>query len=157
MDERRAPLFAIIPPPITYAATFLVGWGVSRLLPWSPAWIETAAARWAGLALIIVGLALAAGAGGLFASRRTTFNPAGHPASLVESGVYAWTRNPMYLGLTSIYTGAALALGQVETLILVALPWALVNGIVIPFEEARLRETFGQTYVEYCRRVRRWL
>jgi protein-S-isoprenylcysteine O-methyltransferase Ste14 len=32
-----------------------------------------------------------------------------------------------------------------------------VNWIVIPFEEARLRDTFGQIYVEYCRRVRRWL
>ncbi len=63
----------------------------------------------------------------------------------------------MYVALTSIYAGAALVLGQVETLILVALPWALVNWIVIPFEEARLRETFGQTYVDYCRRVRRWL
>jgi len=157
MDGRRAPLFAIIPPPVVYAATFLVGWGVSRLLVWSPAWIETPAARWAGLALLILGLALAAVAAGLFASRRTTFNPAGHPASLVETGVYAWTRNPMYVALTSIYAGAALVLGQVETLILVALPWALVNWIVIPFEEARLRETFGQTYVDYCRRVRRWL
>jgi protein-S-isoprenylcysteine O-methyltransferase Ste14 len=63
----------------------------------------------------------------------------------------------MYVGLTSIYTGAALALGQAETLILVALPWTVVNWIVIPFEEARLRDTFGQIYVEYCRRVRRWL
>ncbi len=76
MDGRRAPLFAIIPPPVVYAATFLVGWGVSRLLVWSPAWIETPAARWAGLALLILGLALAAVAAGLFASRRTTFNPA---------------------------------------------------------------------------------
>jgi protein-S-isoprenylcysteine O-methyltransferase Ste14 len=145
------------PPPVVYAATFLVGWIVSRRLVWSPAWIETPAARWAGLALVVFGLALASFAGGLFASRRTTFNPAGQPAALVESGVYAWTRNPMYVGLTSIYTGAALALGQAETLILVALPWTVVNWIVIPFEEARLRDTFGQIYVEYCRRVRRWL
>ena len=157
MDGRRAPLFAIIPPPVVYAATFLVGWGVSRLALFSPAWMSAPAARWAGLALVIFGLALAAAAGRLFASRRTTFNPAGQPKELVASGAYAWMRNPMYVGLTSIYTGAALALGQVETLILVALPWTIVNWIVIPFEEARLRETFGQTYVDYCRRVRRWL
>jgi len=85
MDERRAPLFAIIPPPVVYAATFLVGWGVSLLLGWSPVWIETPAARWAGLALLIIGLALAAAAGGLFASRRTTFNPAGHPRRLLKA------------------------------------------------------------------------
>jgi protein-S-isoprenylcysteine O-methyltransferase Ste14 len=32
-----------------------------------------------------------------------------------------------------------------------------MNWVVIPFEEARLRETFGQDYVDYCRRVRRWV
>ena len=63
----------------------------------------------------------------------------------------------MYVSLTVIYAGAALALGQVWSLILLPLPWAAANFIVIPFEEAGLRETFGQPYLDYCRRVRRWL
>jgi len=56
-----------------------------------------------------------------------------------------------------IYLGAALALGKLWPLVLVVLPWATTNWIVIPFEEARLRNTFGQAYVDYCRRVRRWV
>jgi|SRR5271166_1291986 len=157
MDGRRAPIFAIVPPPVAYIATFLVGWGVSRVVNWAPAWIEAPPVRALGLAIAIAGLALGAFAGWLFLSRRTTFIPAGQPARLVDGGVYAWTRNPMYVGLTLIYAGTALALGQVFTLALVVLPWAVVNWIVIPFEEARLRATFGQDYAEYCRRVRRWL
>jgi protein-S-isoprenylcysteine O-methyltransferase Ste14 len=157
MDGRRAPIFAIVPPPVAYTATFLVGWGVSRFVGWAPAWIEAPPVRALGLAIAIAGLALGAFAGRLFLSRRTTFIPAGQPVRLVDGGVYAWTRNPMYVGLTLIYAGTALALGQVFTLALVVLPWAVVNWIVIPFEEARLRATFGQDYVDYCRRVRRWL
>jgi len=63
----------------------------------------------------------------------------------------------MYVGVTLVYLGAALALGQVLTFALIVLPWAAVNLIVIPFEEARLRITFGKDYDDYCRRVRRWL
>ncbi len=63
----------------------------------------------------------------------------------------------MYLSLTVVYVGFALALGRAWPLILVVLPWASMNWVVIPFEEARLRETFGQDYADYCRRVRRWI
>lgn len=48
---------------------------------------------------------------GLFVLRRTTLNPVGQPALFVASGAYAWTRNPMYVGVTLVYLGAALALG----------------------------------------------
>jgi protein-S-isoprenylcysteine O-methyltransferase Ste14 len=157
MEPRRAPLLAVIPPPVAFAATFLAGWGLSRFDRWTLAWIEAPGVRAVGVALAIVGLASAASAMGLFASRLTTFIPTGQPSKLVASGAYAWTRNPMYVGLTCIYAGAALALGQVWTLALVVLPWAAANWVVIPFEEARLRETFGQDYVDYCLRVRRWL
>jgi protein-S-isoprenylcysteine O-methyltransferase Ste14 len=61
----------------------------------------------------------------------------------------------MYLALTVIYV--ALALGRAWPLILVVLPWASMNWVTIPFEEARLRETFGQDYADYRRRVRRWI
>ena len=89
--------------------------------------------------------------------RGTTLNPAGQPARLVVNGAHGWSRNPMYLSLTIIYAGLALALGRAWPLVLVILPWASMNWIVIPFEETRLRETFGQDYADYCRRVRRWI
>jgi protein-S-isoprenylcysteine O-methyltransferase Ste14 len=63
----------------------------------------------------------------------------------------------MYLSLTVVYVGVALALGRAWPLVLVVLPLASMNCAVIPFEEARLRETFGEDYVDYCRRVRRWI
>ena len=136
---------------------FFVGWGVSRLAGWTPAWIEAPGVRALGLAIATVGVDWRGFGRGDLRLWRTTVRPAGQPSKLVASGAYAWTRNPMYVGLTCVYVGAALALSQVWTLALVVLPWAAVDWIVIPFEEARLRETFGQDYVDYCRRVRRWL
>jgi protein-S-isoprenylcysteine O-methyltransferase Ste14 len=157
MAPRPAPTFSIIPPPVVYAVTFLLGWGLTWLGLPRPAWIGAQGVNWLGLVLIILGLFLAVASAGLFASRGTTLNPAGEPSRFVEDGAYRWTRNPMYVGLTTVYVGAALALGQAWTLALVVLPWSSTNWITIPFEEQRLRETFGQSYEQYCRRVRRWL
>ena len=114
-------------------------------------------AHWAGAALVAAGFMFAFVAAGGFVFRRTTLHPTGQPARLVTSGAHALTRNPIYLSLTIVYLGAALALGRAWPLPLLALPWASINWVVIPFEEARLSKTFGQDYADYCRRVRRWI
>jgi protein-S-isoprenylcysteine O-methyltransferase Ste14 len=157
MASRKAPVLAIIPPPVQFAVVFLVGVGLDWLMPWRPVWMAIGVMRWVGLALTVAGCALAVAAAGRFVLRRTTLHPTGQPSRLVASGAHAWSRNPMYLSLTAVYVGLALALGRAWPLILVVLPWASMNWAVIPFEEARLRATFGQDYADYCRRVRRWI
>ena len=72
----------------------------------------------------VAGICLSIAAAGRFVVRRTTLNPAGQPAHLVVIGAHAWSRNPMYLALTIIYVGLALALGEAWPLILVVVPWA---------------------------------
>ena len=157
MASRNAPLLAKIPPPVQFALTFLVGTGLDRLYPWRPASMAMAGVHWAGFALAVAGCALAAAAAGRFVLRGTTLHPTGEPSRLVVNGAHAWSRNPMYVSLTTVYVGLALALGRAWPLVLVVLPWASTNFVTIPFEEARLREAFGEDYADYCRRVRRWI
>ncbi len=157
MEQHRAPILAIIPPPVQFVLTFLAGLAVNRLLPWQPGWTEMEGARWIGWALAAGGVALSFFAAGRFVFRHTTLNPAGRPAHLVVDGAHAWSRNPMYVALTAIYAGVALGLGEVWPLVVVILPCASMNWVVIPFEEARLRQIYGQEYAEYCQRVRRWI
>ncbi len=157
MAAANAPILATIPPPAQFALTFLAGVGFDRLAPWRPGWLSMASVHWAGLALAVAGCSLAAAAAGRFVLRGTTLHPTGKPARLVVSGAHAWSRNPMYLSLTVVYVGLALALGRAWPLALVVLPWASMNWIVVPFEEARLREIFSGDYADYCRRVRRWI
>jgi protein-S-isoprenylcysteine O-methyltransferase Ste14 len=157
MEQPRASLLVKLPPPIIYAATFVAGMVVDWLMPWTPDWTQIKILHWLGWALTVAGLLSAPAGAGFFALRRTTLNPAGMPARLVTSGPFALSRNPMYVGLTLIYLGVALVLAKIWPLVLVVLPWAVMNWVVIPFEETRLRNIFGQTYVDYCRRVRRWI
>jgi protein-S-isoprenylcysteine O-methyltransferase Ste14 len=157
MASPRAPVLAKIPPPAQFALAFLIGVGLDWLMPWRPEWMTAQIAHWGGFALVVAGCSLAAAAAGRFVLRRTTLHPTGEPAHLVVTGAHAWSRNPMYLSLTVVYVGLTLALGRAWPLILVLLPWASMNWVVIPFEEARLRQTFGEDYAGYCRRVRRWI
>jgi protein-S-isoprenylcysteine O-methyltransferase Ste14 len=157
MEPDHPSIFTMIPPPAQYAVTFFAGIGLDRLIPWWPVWLTIGGVHWVGAALASAGFVLPAASAGRFVLRRTPPNPAGQSAHLIVKGAHAWSRNPMYLSLTIIYAGIAVALGKAWPLVLVVLPWAAMNWIVIPFEESRLRKAFGQDYADYCQAVRRWL
>ena len=93
-----------------------------------------------------------------FLLAHTTVNPhrPEKAAVLVTSGVYAWTRNPMYLGLWLLLLGWAIRLGALSAL-LVALGFLpLISAVQIRAEEQALHRRFGADYERYRGRVRRW-
>jgi protein-S-isoprenylcysteine O-methyltransferase Ste14 len=112
MEPRHAPILVVIPPPVQYALSFLAGVVLDRLMPWRLAWMTMEGVHWVGAALAVVGFILAVASAGGFVHRGTTLNPAGQPAHLIATGAHAWSRNPMYLSLTIICAGTALALGK---------------------------------------------
>ena len=76
---------------------------------------------------------------------------------LVTSGLYRFTRNPMYLGMVMVQLGIALFALNIGALASVPLAVLLVNRFVIAREEPHLVATFGEEYRAYCARVRRWI
>ncbi|MBP1772537.1 MAG: hypothetical protein H6P99_1700 [Holophagaceae bacterium] len=101
----------------------------------------------------------ALGAWGLLTFRRmgTTPEPNGVASSLLTSGPFRFTRNPLYLALSATLAAFGLLLDSAWVLLLAALLALLLDRFVIQREEARLRTQFGDTYHAYARRVRRWL
>jgi protein-S-isoprenylcysteine O-methyltransferase Ste14 len=110
-----------------------------------------------GLVLVVIGVAFAFSALGIFRKRSTTTIPFETPTSLVTSGPYRFTRNPMYVGLTLIYLGVAGTRAEIWPVIVLPLLFAYVNFVVIPVEERHLHDAFGDAYAHYGARVRRWL
>ncbi len=94
---------------------------------------------------------------GCFRWRGTTVIPHRRPTQLVAGGPYSISRNPMYVALTVVYCGGAIVIARAWPLVLLPGPLIFLHRIIIPSEERMLREAFGETYVDYCRRVRRWL
>jgi len=155
--ERIHPLLRM-PPPLLFVVTFLAGAGIQQRAPLalnSPAVLRVG--HVAGIALAGVGGLLALTCLGMFLAARTTVIPHRIASRLLTHGPYRFTRNPMYLSLVLVYLGAAALTGFVWPLLLLPLPVLLVHRLVIPYEEARLRQAFGSACEEYFSRVRRWL
>lgn len=154
-DDRPIPWPLWVPPPVWFGLAFVAGIAIQAGLGWPP-W-RSAALRWAGVVLANIGLLLAAWSIALFWLSRTTLLPPRLASDLVTRGPYRISRNPMYVALLSAYLGLALLHGRWGVLLLAPLPVLVLQKIVIPFEETRLRRLFGPVYAEYCQRVRRWL
>ncbi len=144
-----------IPVPWVFVLTYLLGTVIEHF--WPLVHTEVAGVRIAGGVLIAIGAFIAGW--GLFTFRRarTTTVPGEVSSQLVTWGPYRFTRNPMYVGLTVAYLGEAGLLRQVWPVILLPLTVAYVNWVVIPLEEGKLNEAFGELYSEYQTQVRRWL
>jgi protein-S-isoprenylcysteine O-methyltransferase Ste14 len=111
----------------------------------------------AGVGLFATGAVIAGWGLSIFHRARTTTVPGETSAKLVTWGPYRFTRNPMYVGLSLAYLGEAGLLKQLYPVLLLPLVIAYLNWTVIPVEEARLKEVFGDTYDRYRSSVRRWL
>jgi len=146
-----------VPPPVVALIVALAMWGVARdaaALP-APELVRLPLA----MALALAGAAF--DVSGLLAFRRarTTINPMkpGSTSSMVVSGVYRVTRNPMYVGLVFILCGWAVYLWSWWALPGPLAFAAYVGRFQIAPEEKALSALFGADYLAYKARVRRWL
>ena len=145
-------------PPFLYLACLLLGLALDRVRPVPLMLPEAALIRWTGGGgLIVIGVAVVA-AGVRNFSRAATPVPSNQPVrALVTTGIHAWSRNPIYVGMCLLYAGIALAVRGQWVLIL-ALPLVLILRYgVVAREEAYLERRFGDAYHDYRGRVRRWL
>ena len=145
-----------LPPPIMFAIAFALGATVHHFVP-LPAWPLGRPAYLAGAVILASGMCMGASLAISFLLNRTTLNPFAKPSTFVVRGPYRISRNPMYVTLVIVYLGGALMLGSVWPLLTLFGPLAVLLRVVIPFEEARMLSTFGDTYRDYCSSVRRWL
>ncbi|MGO8910713.1 MAG: methyltransferase family protein [Bradyrhizobium sp.] len=111
----------------------------------------------AGLAPLAAGVALNLAADRVFKERGTTVKPFERSTALVTTGVFALSRNPMYLGMVLILLGVAVLLGTATPFAVVGLFALWLDVRFIRAEERMLAETFGEDWLSYRSRVRRWL
>lgn len=146
-----------IPPPVILLLSGTIMWFVAH----SP-YAYTVAVPFApiiGLLLAVAGVATAATAIRQFSRAETTVNPLdpGAATALVDSGIFARTRNPMYIGLLLVLSGWAVWLESASNILVLAVFVSYITELQIKPEEQALRKIFGQAYVDYCDRVRRWI
>lgn len=146
-----------IPPPLVALLFALAMWGLAT----QTASIELSTGwRWAAVAVLwLFGLFFCAAGVASFRRAKTTVNPLKPDAasSLVISGIYRYSRNPMYVGFVLLLLAWAAFLSSPWSLLPVALYARYIQTFQIAPEERALQKLFGEDYRAYCQVVRRWL
>ncbi|MGC6476307.1 MAG: methyltransferase family protein [Parvibaculales bacterium] len=92
-----------------------------------------------------------------FKKNETTVLPNGMPSRLMTDGIYAYSRNPIYVFMVIALLGVVMINGALIGLTVVPVFIALVQTLWISFEEAQLEKAFGQEYLDYKGKVRSWV
>jgi len=149
-------IFLKLPPPVWAFAYLLIAFGVSYVAGWPL--VPGLQSLPLAVALLVLGLALSISAGVLFWREGTEINPTSvSNRKLVTSGPFKLSRNPIYLGLVIVTLGIAFWVGAWPMLLAPVATFATVNWVHIPFEEAKMRNQFGEAFDAYVREVRRWI
>jgi protein-S-isoprenylcysteine O-methyltransferase Ste14 len=148
------------PPPLLFVAGLAASLALDRLVlrirlvgddgNWAPFLVL----GWLG---IVSGVAFSMWGIRTFRRAGTAIVPNQPARTVVASGPYRWSRNPMYVGLTAAYSGVALLRNAVWPLILLPVVLTTLWFLVIRREERYLTHAFGDAYLRYQRSVRRWL
>lgn len=148
------------PPPFIFVGGLLVAWLLERrvyALRLSPHIVPPLTLRAVGYLFVLVGFGIAAWGIITFKRAHTAIIPFKPASTLVETGPYQFTRNPMYTGMTTAYFGGALILNSGWALLLLPIVLLLIYWFVIRSEERYLSAAFGDAYTAYRSQVKRWI
>jgi protein-S-isoprenylcysteine O-methyltransferase Ste14 len=143
-------------PPVWLLLAVIITWWISELQPAVLALagpvLDLAGGLLVGAGLVLMLLAITE-----MRKRRTTVIPHMQASHLVTTGVFARSRNPIYLGDALVLAGLALRWDTPVALILVPLFMGTITQRFIVPEENRLRVKFRADFARYCQKTRRWL
>ena len=145
----------MVHPPIVALMFIVMAYFLGRFVPLS--FSAPVILRYIGLTLTFVGFLLGIGAFIEFRKARTTLDPHGSVKHLVTSGIYRFTRNPIYLGFLLMVIGLPLNSGLYWGILLAPFYVLMMNRLIIQHEEAYLKSKFGKAYTGYMSHVRRSL
>ena len=145
----------IAPPPLIYAGALVIGLLANRLYP--AAFLPRGLSRVLGWLLIVGGLVI--GSLGFREMRRagTEVDPREPTTAIVTGGPFRFTRNPLYLCMTLIYAGITARANALPAALLFPVVLRIMRHGVIEREEHYLERKFGDEYLDYKARVRRWI
>lgn len=158
MNQSRDTAGVIAPPPLLALAAIVLG----LLLDWiAPAYLLSVMLAWStrillGMELLAAGGALVIAAGNALRAAHTNIEPWKPSTSIVTTGIFAWVRNPMYVGGLAILLGLAFLLASDWMVVMTVVAGVILHFGVVKREERYLEAKFGDVYRRYRDAVPRY-
>jgi protein-S-isoprenylcysteine O-methyltransferase Ste14 len=149
--ERAMP----IPAPVVFFGLLILGFLLNWALPL--AFIPKLPAQIAGLIIAFLGFLIGVSGIIVMRSAHTSPNPRKPTTALVEKGVFRHTRNPLYVSMFVLFLGIAVFTNVLWLILLLPLLFVIVDRWAVKPEESYLERTFGDSYLQYKKRVPRWV
>ncbi|QEC68436.1 isoprenylcysteine carboxylmethyltransferase family protein [Panacibacter ginsenosidivorans] len=147
----------VVPPPLIYVAVFFLSLMLQKYFPINNSFFTSGSSKITGLVLMAIALLFILPALLKFAQSKNTLMTIRPANSLQTNGIYKISRNPMYAGLIFLYSGIGMLKGNWWTFILIPVIIIIVQLYVIKGEENYLQRAFGEAYIQYRKKVRRWI
>ncbi len=144
----------IAPPPLIYLGFLALGFGLDYL--WPIAVLPDRVQVFTGAALIVLAAAVVVPAMRQFHKAGTNIQPHRPTLAIISAGPYRYSRNPMYIALSLLYAGIGVAADNLWVVVLLVPLLVVVRYGVIAREERYLEAKFGDAYLRYKAKVRRW-
>jgi protein-S-isoprenylcysteine O-methyltransferase Ste14 len=153
-EQDHPDISPMVHPPLVAVLFIVLAYFLGRFVPLP---IAPPILQYVGLAMTFAGFLLGIGAFMEFRKAHTTLDPHGSAKHLVTSGIYRFTRNPIYLGFLLMVMGLPLNSGLYWGILMAPFYMLTMSSLVIKREEAYLERKFKNQYMSYMSRVRRWL
>jgi len=155
MTEQPDRAGVIFPPPAVMLLALIAAMALHHFWPLPAAPRALAVAL--GATLSVLGVGIAAWGRITLVKGGTNVNPYKPTTSIISGGPFGFTRNPLYVGIQSLYVGLSLLLGTWWGLVLLLPAFLILHYGVVLREEVYLERKFGEAYLLYKGKVRRWL
>jgi protein-S-isoprenylcysteine O-methyltransferase Ste14 len=145
----------VVPAPVLFFGLLILGFVLNWALPL--AFLPRAPAEVAGVIMVFLGFLIGASGITVMRSAHTSPDPRKPTTALVEKGVFRHTRNPLYLSMFVLFFGIAVFMNVLWLILLCPFLVVVVARWTVRPEESYLERTFGDAYLEYQKRVPRWI
>ncbi len=144
-----------VPPPLIFLVLLLIGLWLDS--PWVEFRLAGMTQTIAGAIIAVAGLALILTSAPRHKKAGSNVEPWKPTTAIITTGLYAYTRNPIYLGMAVTHAGIAIAGASTAALVNLLVAVIVMQFYVIAREESYLETKFGQEYLDYKNTVRRWI
>lgn len=144
-----------IKPPYIAITLLFLSWLIDYLFPQFK--FIFGKYRYIGILTLIFGLSMTFYSFYLFKKNKTPILPGQKPTFVVMEGPYKFTRNPMYTGVMIALFGISVYIGNLLSFLSPVLFFLIMNYYFVPFEEKLLESLFRKKYLDYKKKVRRWV